>query len=145
MRTVTREQAEALVKTHGSIRAAAKAAGITYSTFNSRLKGGKELKRGIEGIETEDLIFPDLPSSELKPQEIAAQAEKRFSQHLAARDARRWMEIKVKSNKPIGVAFVGDPHLDNNGCNWPLLNRDIDVLAKTPGMYAVNMGDLTDN
>ena len=55
------------------------------------------------------------------------------------------MEIKIKSNKPIGVAFVGDPHVDNNGCNWPLLRRDIAIMRDTPGMFAVNIGDVTDN
>lgn len=137
-------EAESLVAKHGSIRAAAKASGVPFATLQGRLKGVKD-RSAPKMLETESLIFPDFPESELKPQEIAAQAAKNFAKHLAARDARRWMEIKVKSNRPIGVAFVGDPHLDNNGCNWPLLNRDIDVLANTPGMHAVNMGDLTDN
>jgi hypothetical protein len=55
------------------------------------------------------------------------------------------MEIKVKSNKPIGICFMGDPHIDNNGCNWPLLRRDIKILEDTDGLYACNIGDLTDN
>lgn len=138
------KEAERLVIEHGGVNAAARAIGMSPSTFKSRLKGAKGTAAPAVS-ETESLIFPELPESELKPQEIAAQAAKNFAKHLAARDARRWMEIKVKSNKPIGVAFVGDPHLDNNGCNWPLLNRDIDILANTPGMHAVNMGDITDN
>jgi len=40
---------------------------------------------------------------------------------------------------------MGDPHVDNPGCNWPLLKRDIGLLEKTDGLYAVNIGDLTDN
>lgn len=123
----------------------AKALGISRGGLQTRLRIAEERRISGGAAETEDLIFPDLPSSELSPKELIAQAAVRFERHLEARDARRWMEIKVKSNKPIGLAFVGDPHLDNNGCNWPLLNRDIDIMAKTPGMYAVNMGDLTDN
>jgi hypothetical protein len=96
-------------------------------------------------LETEDVIFPDLPSSELDPKELIKQASIRFERHQAARDARRWMEIKIKTNKPIGVAFVGDPHVDDSGCNWPLLERDIGILEKTPGLFATNMGDLTNN
>jgi hypothetical protein len=137
-------EAESLVKTHGSIRAAAKVAGVSYATFHGRLKGVPD-RSAPKMLETESLIFPDLPSSELPPEQLIDQACKRFAGHLAAREARRWMEIKVKSNKPIGLAFVGDPHIDNNGCNWPLLRRDIKVLEDTPGMFAVNIGDITDN
>lgn len=140
----TRE-AQRLVEAHGSIRAAAKASGLSYATFHGRLNGVQD-RRAPEVSETESLIeFPDLPSSELPPAELIDQACKRFAGHLAAKDARRWMEIKIKSNKPIGVAFVGDPHVDNNGCNWPLLRRDIAIMRDTPGMFAVNIGDVTDN
>ena len=95
---------------------------------------------GVDGVE-----FPDLPSSELPPKELIKQAAIRFEGHRTARDARRWMEIKVKSNKPFGLSFVGDPHIDNNGCDWPLLESHIKILAETDGLYAVNLGDLTDN
>jgi hypothetical protein len=120
---------------------AAQQLGISRQALQGRLK---MLERKSE-LETKDLIYPDLPSSELPPEELIEQACKRFDVHLAARDARRWMEIKVKSNKPIGVCFMGDPHIDNNGCNWPLLRRDIKILEETPGLFAVNIGDLTDN
>jgi len=123
-----------------SIRKTAQALGIARSTLQNRLK-----KPGDDSEIASDLIFPDLPSSELPADKLIDQACARFETHLAARDARRWMEIKVKSNKPIGVCFMGDPHIDNNGCNWPLLRRDIDLLEKTDGLYAVNLGDITDN
>ncbi|HQX85044.1 MAG TPA: hypothetical protein PKV23_06110, partial [Aestuariivirga sp.] len=141
-------EAVALFETHNrNQQHAANAAGMSRSTFQSRLRTAE--LRGITAqkpmLETESLIFPDLPSSELPAEQLIDQACARFAGHLAAREARRWMEIKVKSNKPIGVCFMGDPHIDNNGCNWPLLRRDIKVLEETPGMYAVNIGDLTDN
>lgn len=127
-----------------SDREAAEALGMSRAKFIKRLSIGRQ--RGFTArAETADLIFPDLPSSELPPEELIEQACKRFEGHLEAREARRWMEIKVKSNKPIGLAFVGDPHIDNNGCNWPLLRRDIKILEDTPGLFATNLGDLTDN
>lgn len=95
--------------------------------------------------QSDDIIFPDLPSDLLDPADLIDQAATRFERHQAARDARRWMEIKIKTNKPFGLAFVGDPHLDNNGCNWPLLREHIRILKDTPGLYATNLGDLTDN
>lgn len=134
-------EAVALVAEHGSIRAAVRASGINYSTLQSRYHRGQAAPR-VSGSEIE---FPELPSSELPAPELIDQACKRFASHLAAREARRWMEIKIKSNQPIGVCLVGDPHIDNNGCNWPLLREHIKLLETTPGMYAVGIGDLTDN
>lgn len=122
--------------------------GITRPTLSHRLKVA-ERELGVANVKkpyTESEIeFPHLPSSELAPEQLIEQACARFTTHKTARDARRWMEIKVRTNQPIGVCFVGDPHIDNNGCNWPLLRRDIAILKDTAGLYAVNIGDLTDN
>jgi hypothetical protein len=132
---------------HPTQASAARELGIPAETLKSQIKMARE--RGLipfkNGPVEKEIILPELPSSELEPEELLEQAAVRYERHQIARDARRWMEIKVKSNLPIGVVFVGDPHLDNNGCNWPLLRRDINIMASTPGMHAVNMGDITDN
>jgi len=130
---------------HGSQNKAAKALQVARSTFDHWYRQAKE--RFPDGISDKDngIVFPELPSSELSAEELIKQACARFETHKAARDARRWMEIKIKTNKPIGICFMGDPHVDNAGCNWPLLNRDIAILEQTEGLYAVNIGDLTDN
>lgn len=144
--SITQAEAENLVRVHGGIKPAARAVRMPYTTFRERLRGVKDRRAALmESPETPDLIFPDLPSSELPAEQLIEQACRRFEGHQEARDARRWMEIKIKSNKPIGIAFVGDPHIDNNGCNWPLLRRDIGILERTEGLYAVNIGDLVDN
>ena len=46
--------------------------------------------------------------------------------------------------EPFGVAFVGDPHLTNAGCNLAALRADLDIIARS-GARAVQMGDLLDN
>src|SRR6202022_160866 len=142
---VARQAVETRARYSSDMEAAA-SLGLTRSGLQTRLRTART--RGITAGAPEassDIIFPDLPSSELPAEQLIEQACKRFEGHLEAREARRWMEIKVKSNKPIGVTFMGDPHIDNNGCNWPLLRRDIKILEETPGLYAVNIGDLTDN
>ncbi|MEL7146529.1 MAG: hypothetical protein AAFO69_09195, partial [Bacteroidota bacterium] len=55
------------------------------------------------------------------------------------------MSYKVQSNEPIAITWFGDPHVDDNGCNWPLLKRDCDIVANTPGMYGANIGDSHNN
>jgi len=122
------------------ILSTARELGIEPATLRHRLKLAVQ-----RGIHSPEIQYPDLPSSELPAEQLIEQASARFQTHLAAREAQQWFNIKIKSNLPIGIAFVGDPHIDNNGCNWPLLREHIGLLETTPGLYATNMGDLTDN
>jgi hypothetical protein len=46
--------------------------------------------------------------------------------------------------EPFAVAFIGDPHLSNAGCNLDALRRDCELLRQT-GTRAVQMGDILDN
>lgn len=127
-------------------RRAADSLNIPVSTFRHQLKLAQDAHaQNTDFLNSADITHPDLPSSELDAEDLIEQACERFTAHRVARDARKWMEIKVTDNKPIGICFMGDPHIDNYGCNWPLLKRDIKILEATKGMHAVNVGDLTDN
>lgn len=135
-------EAMKLVEVHGSIRAAARESGVSYTTLRARYERGKVTPKVVQ---SGDLEYPALPESELPATELIDHACKSFARHIAARDARRWFEIKVKANKPIGVCFMGDPHIDNNGTNWPLLREHLRILKETPGLYAIGGNDLADN
>jgi hypothetical protein len=133
----TKSELEDAVKEYGSARKAARALGISSSTFYDRISGHTS--------DEDDLVYPSLPSSELDAEEIIDHACKEFTRYKTATDARRWFEIKLKTNKPVGVCFMGDPHVDNPGCNWPLLREHVAILANTPGMYAIGGNDVADN
>lgn len=140
------QEAVRLVELHGGIRPAARESGIPESTLRTRYNRGLVTKPQADGRDADDgLIYPSLPSSELPAREIIEYAKKNFATSLAAKDARRWFEVRVKGNKPIGVCFMGDPHIDNKGTNWPLLDQHIAILRDTEGMYAIGGNDLTDN
>jgi hypothetical protein len=40
---------------------------------------------------------------------------------------------------------MGDLHGDSEGCNWKLVQEHVDLVKRTPGMLAGNVGDSTDN
>jgi predicted phosphodiesterase len=46
---------------------------------------------------------------------------------------------------PITLAFQGDEHYGASGCDVDHALRDAEVIAQTPGMYAVKVGDFVDN
>lgn len=66
-------------------------------------------------------------------------------QYLRKREAafrKEWFTIKVNEEKPYGFLWFGDPHLDDNGANWPLLEKHI-AYANEDGVYCGNIGDTT--
>ncbi len=53
--------------------------------------------------------------------------------------------IKFHRNKIIGIAFISDAHIGNDGCNYKKMKEDAEIVANTPNLYAVLGGDLMDN
>ena len=76
--------------------------------------------------------------------DIIARQVRAFERKQKAAVERRWFPISIREDKPYGILWFGDPHLDNPGCNWPLLKRHLEI-AKRPGIYGGNIGDSTDN
>lgn len=131
------------VKAHGSVAGAARALGVSRSTFRNRL----DAERRVAPSTTADgvLTFPSLPD---RRESIGDLIERRTAHYKRLRDysdAATWQKIKVKDNKPFGLCLIGDPHLDDDGCNWPRLIDDIAILRRTPGLYGLNIGDTTNN
>ena len=90
------------------------------------------------------ISFEQFPSDDIPVEEIIEQQIKSVARKIDHADASKWFNIKINEKKPIGVAFIGDPHIDNSGCNWLLLKKHIELL-KTDGVYSVGIGDYTDN
>lgn len=121
--------------------AAARAAGVPRSTFRHRLD--KEARRGVTAPTV--LNFPAIPDARQPIDKLLARRSEDYDRKKAHVEAATWQQIKVSDNKPFGLALMGDPHLDDDGCAWPALRADIDILKSTEGLYAVNIGDTTNN
>lgn len=91
-----------------------------------------------------EVSLPVFPDDDIDALSILDHMAKRFKQRKAAADARKWFRVKVSTDEPIGVTWFGDPHIGSNGCNVPLLRRDVDIVSKTPGMFGANIGDTVD-
>jgi hypothetical protein len=91
------------------------------------------------------LGFPTLPDDELPADELVSLMKGQFQRKHRAHRARKWFDVSVNMPGPIGVMWFGDPHVDNDGCNWPLLDEHARICRETEGMFAANIGDTTDN
>jgi hypothetical protein len=113
------------------------------STYVNRLRIA--LSRFPDGAPGgEDIEMPEFPSEDISAEEILDHMEQRVNKEIKYKSSIKNFPIKVKNNDPMLLAFVGDPHIGPH-CNIQLLRRDVGLLRDTPGAYAVNLGDTTDN
>jgi len=119
----------------GSIKAASEALGITRDTLRSMMKRYPR---------DEGLDFPEFPPDGLPIENVIDQLKERSKIKNASYEAHTWFPVTVKDKGPIGCMWFGDPHVDDNGCDWNLLTKHID-LCKEPGVYGANIGDTTNN
>jgi hypothetical protein len=91
------------------------------------------------------LEFPTFPSENIPTEELINRLAADYQVKQAYEESRKWFEIKVKIKGPIGIAWIGDPHLGDAGTNWPLLKHHVELIRSTPGMFAANIGDTENN
>lgn len=117
--------------------------GINRKTFVSRLARAQAKGVELEAPES-GVVLPTFPDDDMPAERILDFMEQRFVKRQEHADATKWFRVRVRETAPIGIAWVGDPHLGSNGCNVPLLRRDVRLIAQTPGMYGANLGDTVD-
>ncbi|CAB4130424.1 hypothetical protein UFOVP119_48 [uncultured Caudovirales phage] len=150
-----------LIEKHGSVQGAAKEnaerLGINASSFESRAKMAKhaglwdwndrripfatDAAKRDAGVPT----APALPDDDIAPRDLVSMLRKRFTKRKANADARLWRRFDVPVTGPYGLMLWGDPHLDDNGCDWNLVTLHAELCAKNKHIYSVNIGDTTNN
>ena len=128
---------------HGNEREAAGELGIPRTTLHNRLIASRKRKLR-RPLVAEKSVLPVFPDDDIDTEEILDHMERRFQKRQAREQAEHWFAINEPTDEPIAYSWFGDPHLGSNGCNIPLLRRDIEIIKSTPGMYAANIGDTVD-
>ena len=129
-------EAAAFISQYGGIRPAAAATGISYSTLHYR--ASKAAKRG-------EFLQDDIPHEPETIEELLERRRKAFSRKSKMHNSRSLIAVKVKLDGPIGILHTGDPHLDDDGCDFTTLERHIELARSTEGLLAGNVGDATNN
>lgn len=99
----------------------------------------------LKPVTSSGLSHPELPDGNVDASTLVKHLKTRWQKERERHEAKRWRKVFVRRPGPFGIAFFGDPHVDNHGCNWSLLERDIELVKNTDGMYAANAGDSIDN
>jgi hypothetical protein len=143
---LTPEQAEALalVRQHGSIRAAIRASGWPRTTLRKRYARACRAEAG-EGPGKPFEVQAPATSPDVPVQELIDRLCRDYRRKAEHAEANRIVGVDIKVNGPVGLLVFGDPHLDSPLTNWPAVMRDIGLVNKTEALFGVNLGDTVDN
>ena len=120
--------------------------GLHLQFNRQKLRVAESTKRimRLEQAETPEPKLPDFPDDDIAESEIIDLMCRRYEKRAEHKASKKWFRIEMPDDQPFAVLWWGDPHLDNNGTNWPLLKAHAQ-LARHPRVYSVNIGDTLDN
>lgn len=103
----------------------------------ARLEGldGSALAEDVSSVDPGD---GEIPIEDL----IASRIQSARRKHVKAAAHKRTIELPAR---PTGIMVFGDPHVDNEGCDWELLTEHVELVNRTEGVLAACVGDVQDN
>lgn len=144
-----RAAVQAIADNEGNISKASISLGIPRTTLRGWLAMGEtsEARTAVNRAlhKNKNIEYPDLPEDDVPTADIIEWQKRRFAKRLEYTKSKRWFPVRVQQDGPIGLSFFGDPHVDDDGCNWPLLYHHCELHQKTDGLYGLNIGDTTNN
>lgn len=156
------EMLAALQQTNGGRVSAAKLLQVTPRALQDRVNAARakgmsipdappanQMARPRKSAQAQEtaapLVFPTLPSGKIDIDSLIQRRRETFARKNEAHEARKLVHIKVKSDRPIAVCLLGDPHVDDDGTDLGRLADDIDIINRTDGLYAGCIGDVQNN
>ncbi len=138
------EYIQSLIAKYGSIRATHVATGICRKTLSRHLRKSA-LPHGLTINSAPIYDKPYIPSPDKPIEDVVNEAVSNFNRLYKHKAATKWMRFTMRESGPFMLMFVGDPHLDDNGCNWPLLRDHHAIMKCHPRILPVGLGDYTNN
>lgn len=139
----------ALVQAHGTVPAAAAASGINPSTLSSRwLKARRWAEAAgqpVSAAPDKPFTVEELPDELPTAGELLTRRAKQLARKRNAKETRHLIPVRVNIDGPFGIAFVGDPHVDDDGTDIELLQQHIDIINKNDALLPVGIGDYSNN
>lgn len=94
-----------------------------------------------------DFALAAIPTTSFDPSEAERLLQlkcEQYEKRIQAHNEQRILTYPAGS-KPIGIVHFGDPHVDDNGADLPLLKKHVELIKSNPGVLAGNIGDNTNN
>lgn len=86
-------------------------------------------------------VASPIRSANMSFEELVEDRKKTYDRKRNHEDDKAALTIRLPIDGPYGVLFFGDPHVDDDGCDWNALHRHIQMVQDTEGLCAANLGD----
>ncbi len=138
--------------THQDIYKAFLKTGTTRGVINALgVSRSSAFRKRVQKVLAEHVALPAFEPVEMPP--VVRPVDELIASAITHRE-RLQANMRTKQNsvlplhnggKPFGVALIPDQHMDNPGSNLKLIFSHAELIAKTDGLYAVELGDSIDN
>ena len=117
---------------------------------------GRACTRGViqHVLEKLDLV-KQKPAARIEVEDHSEQPDEMPIEDLIKNRIKASQRKKSKANEhrrnitlpaePVGLMIFGDPHVDNEGCDFAQLHDHVSLAQRTEGVLAACVGDLQDN
>ena len=141
----------------GSQKQASQDLGLPLTTYRLHISEGRRRFKITEEeywnrdfthrLPSDDMFQPNAESLDDSEDmsEYIDHLTKRFIKFKNRKKSRKWHTVKIKKDEPIAIVWMGDPHIDDNGCDWETLRRDIDIINSHENIKAASLGDMQNN
>ncbi|MBU8540798.1 metallophosphoesterase [Falsiroseomonas tokyonensis] len=120
--------------------------GLTANQQRGRLAALDMKQKGWAATEQPaPFVVAPLPSGEEPIEDLIARRANAYTRRHEAKEARELVPVQINIEGAYGILHMGDPHVDDDGCDWPTLLRHLELIDQTEGLFAANVGDLSNN
>lgn len=130
---------------YGEKKKAADALGLDRMTLHHRIETAKRRGIGVRKSSPAPFISPQLPSKDEPMDVLLQRVRDTSSRTLEAHDARTLIPIQIRCKGPVGIFAMGDPHIDDEGCDFARLEKDLKTVASNERIVGLSIGDVTNN
>ena len=138
-------QAMEVYESYGMNRGA-EALGVSRQSLYRRIKRYEERFKNEKNTGREFYIDKDALADETAPlEDIIARRRDEFLRKEASEKSRELINCKVKTEGPIAILHMGDNHVDDPGTSIDLLERHVELISQTEGLFGANVGDMANH
>lgn len=136
---------ETVARCDGNLSAAARILGKKPNTISEQYGAILKERNLTKDKVKKPFAVAEVPFDDLTTDELISQRKKQFSRKHAAEVVKKLLPVTIAMDGPIGIAHFGDPHVDDDGTDIGLIESHLRIINKTDGMFAANLGDLSNN
>jgi hypothetical protein len=105
--------------------------------------GRKTVKPTI--VEKSPFKVEEIDPDHIPIEELIKYRQKQYKIKKISKESKKLIRIDINMNGPIGIAHFGDPHVDDDGTDISQILYYMNMINKTDGMFAGNLGDIQNN